>query len=118
MKKILLKATTLSLFGASVLAFGTNSYASCYYGPHRVNARIYHQEGRVYQGVRSGELTRGEARDLRHDERQIYREERRDRFFDGGRLTFADRRDLQHDLNQQSREVYAYKHNGAERWWK
>src|SRR5262245_32459755 len=113
MKNILLKATALSLFGAGILAFSGTSYAGCYYGPHRVNARIYRQEGRIYRGVRSGELTRWEARDLRHDERQIYREARYDRFVHGGHLTLADRRDLQHDLNQQSREVYAYKHNGA-----
>jgi hypothetical protein len=117
MKKLLLSAAALALIGAGSLASAGNASAYCAPYRHNVNPRIYHQDGRIYQGVRSGELTRGEARDLRHDDRQIHREEWRDRWANGGRLTPYERRDLQHDLNQQSREIYAYKHNGPERWW-
>lgn len=78
-----------------------------------VNARQHHQQQRIAQGVRSGELTRGEARRLERGQRHIRAEERRYRA--DGELTRAERADLQRDLNRASRHIYNEKHDDGTR---
>jgi hypothetical protein len=63
--------------------------------------------------VKSGELTRGEARRLQAQQRHIRHEEAR--YKSDGQLTRAERADLQHDLNRSSRHVYAEKHDAQQR---
>lgn len=78
-----------------------------------VNTRQHNQQGRIYQGVRSGELTRRETLRLEREQSQIQREEwryRRD-----GELTARERAELQRELNQSSRHIYRAKHNGRDR---
>ena len=117
MNKPLLRVAALALMGVGSLAFASKASAYCAPQRHPTPARYYQQNQRIHQGVRSGELTRWESRDLRHDERGIRREARHDRWENGGHLTSDERKDLRHDLNHQSKEIYAYKHNGPERWW-
>lgn len=74
-----------------------------------VNARQHHQHQRIRQGVRSGELTKNEVKDLHQDQKAIRLEERD--YKSDGKLTWDERHDLHHDLNQQSKEIYEYKHN-------
>jgi len=78
-----------------------------------VNHRQQHQRQRIGQGVRSGELTRPEARGLvkeQRDIRQLKREYKSD-----GVLTRAERRDLHREQNQASRHIYRQKHDGDKR---
>jgi Ni/Co efflux regulator RcnB len=75
-----------------------------------VNHRQARQHGRIEQGVRSGQLTRDEAKSLRAEERAIRKEERQ--FKADGKLTPAERKQLHKDLNQASKDIYADKHNG------
>ncbi len=84
-------------------------------GPHDpgVNVRQHHQQQRIGQGVRSGDLTREEARKLEHEQRQIRREERR--YLSDGQLTPAERADLQRDLNSASRRIYNERHDAERR---
>lgn len=78
-----------------------------------VNARQHHQQQRIGQGVRSGELTRGEARHLQREQRHIRQEERAYR--SDGHLSRAERADLQRDQNRASRHIYNEKHDGQQR---
>ncbi len=78
-----------------------------------VNARQHLQHQRIERGMRSGELTRGEARRLGHEQRAIRAEERRYRA--DGHFSRAERADLHHDLNRASRHVYNEKHDGQVR---
>lgn len=78
-----------------------------------INRRQHNQHERIAQGVKSGELTRSEAKDLRGDQRQLRQKERA--YKSDGQLTKAERLDLHKDLNANSREIYADKHNAAER---
>lgn len=78
-----------------------------------VNARQHHQQERIEQGVRSGELTRGEARNLRQEERGIRKEERQDKA--DGKLTRDERKDLHEDLNKASRDIHDEKHDAEKR---
>ncbi len=78
-----------------------------------VNQRQHNQQQRIQQGVKSGELTRGEARGLQAEQRHIRREEAR--YKSDGTLTRAERADLQHDLNRSSRHLYNQKHDEQSR---
>ena len=79
----------------------------------RVNARQHNQRDRIQQGVRSGELTRHEARNVAEDQRDIRQLERA--YKSDGTLTGAERVDLRHEQNQASREIYREKHDGQDR---
>jgi hypothetical protein len=74
-----------------------------------VNKRQHHQHERIAQGVKSGELTHSEVKDLRADQRELRQKERA--YKADGQLTKAERVDLQKDLNANSKEIYADKHN-------
>jgi hypothetical protein len=78
-----------------------------------VDARQHHQQQRIAQGVRSGELTAAETRRLEREKRHIRREERR--YMADGQLSRAERADLQHDLNRSSRHIYNEKHDNQQR---
>jgi hypothetical protein len=73
------------------------------------------QQGRIAQGVRSGQLTRGETRNLESRERSVNREERAMRRADGGHLTAGDKAALTRRQNHISRSIYRDKHNAAVR---
>lgn len=77
-----------------------------------VNARQHHQQQRIGQGVRSGELTRNETRRLEREQRHIRQDERS--YKSDGVLTRAERADLHHDQNRASRHIYMEKHDGQQ----
>lgn len=79
-----------------------------------VNARQYNQQGRIAQGVRSGELTRGEVAELRQEQRAIRQEERL--YKSDGVLSGAERKDLHQDLNAASQHIYEEKHDAERRY--
>ena len=78
-----------------------------------VNARQHHQHDRIQQGVRSGELSREEAQTLRGEQRDIRREERRDKA--DGVLTGRERRELHRELNEASQNIHEEKHDAEKR---
>jgi hypothetical protein len=73
------------------------------------------QQGRIAQGVRSGQLTRGETRNVESRERSVNREEHAMRRADGGHLTGADKAALTRRQNNISHSIYKDKHNGQVR---
>jgi hypothetical protein len=78
-----------------------------------VNARQRNQQERVQQGVRSGELTRRETRNVREGQRDIRQLERA--YKSDGTLSAAERADLHHEQNQASRQIYRQKHDAQDR---
>ena len=81
------------------------------------NAQIRHraanQHQRIKQGVKSGELTKAEARNLRGNEKDIHQDIKAAK--SDGKITPAERRDIKKDERQNSREIYRKKHNARER---
>ncbi|MBU1977626.1 MAG: hypothetical protein KJ958_00500 [Gammaproteobacteria bacterium] len=77
------------------------------------NARQVNQRERIQQGVRSGELTRGETRQIGAEQRNIRQEERQ--YKSDGVLTKVERKDLQQDLNVASKDIYNQKHDAERR---
>jgi hypothetical protein len=67
------------------------------------------QDRRIEQGVKSGELTRGETRRLVRGEAHVDRVEARAKR--DGVVTRAERRHIQRSLNHESRRIYRLKHN-------
>ena len=106
-----LKTYLLALTGAGMLLGVQASYA----GIHDpvVNRHQRHQHHRIVQGVRSGELTRQEAKGLAQEQHQIRTEERA--YKADGKLSPAERRDLRQDLRQSSRHIYRQKHDAEQR---
>ena len=99
----------LTLLAATTVASAASA-STC--SPY-INQRERDQAWRIHQGVRSGELTRPEARRLGHQEREIRQDERAAKC--DGRLTLAERRKLDRELNRESYRIYRLKHNEVER---
>ena len=76
----------------------------------RIDGRRVVQHQRIRQGVRSGELTRGEAYRLRAGQQHIRGAERRAKA--DGFVGMRERARLNHMQNRQSRQIYRLKHNG------
>lgn len=114
MKKHLLLSLAI-LSGLSMTALPVLADGSRHAPPRDpgVNHRQHNQNHRIHQGVRSGELTRAEAHDLRQDRRAIRAEERE--YKSDGKLTQAERRDLHQDMNKLSRDIHSQKHDGDQR---
>jgi hypothetical protein len=100
------------IFAAIVLVAGFSSES---FGQRRsIDSRQTRQQGRIYQGVNSGRLTRAEAYRIQRQQYNIYRTESRYRR-SGGRFTYAERRNIQRRLNTSSRSIYRQKHDRQNR---
>jgi len=77
-----------------------------------VGKRAENQQDRIAQGIRSGQLTAGEASKLEHKEAGINREVRNDRAANGGKLTPEERAQVNRQQNRVSKQIYNQKHNG------
>ena len=75
----------------------------------RIDRRQAVQHARIRQGVKSGELTKPEARQLRHGQRHLRRVEHRAKA--DGKVTPKERAHITVAQNHQSRVIYRKKHN-------
>ena len=76
-----------------------------------INQRKENQQDRIANGVKSGELTAGETKNLEKKESSLNQEERDMRKLDNGKLTASDRATLKQQQNQVSKQIYQDKHN-------
>ncbi len=79
-----------------------------------VNRRQDFQRDRIRSGIRSGELTRNEARRLYDQQRRIDRYEYRSRR-DGGGLSNRERQRLDQMLDRSNRDIYRQKNDRQDR---
>lgn len=79
----------------------------------RVDQRQKIQRHRIQAGVASGELTRRESANARHDQRKIRRTERRAKA--DGVVTTSERARLDHKQDRASRQVRRDKLDGQDR---
>jgi len=80
-----------------------------------VGKRAENQQDRIAQGIKSGQLTNGEAAHLESNEAKINNEVRNDRAANGGKLTSQEKAQVNRQQNKQSRQIYQAKHNGRVR---
>jgi hypothetical protein len=100
---------TLITAGVVLAGLATALPAAAEHGPGYFDRREARQDARIDRGIRSGELTRGEIRDLRRDQQELQRltwRLRRD-----GRLSHQERRRLERAHDELSRRIYVLKHN-------
>lgn len=109
MNKIFSGALTLCLMGAMAVGSMANPQTRTPY----INHRQAHQQARIRQGIKSGQLTRGEARRLESREGRIQASKLEDKA--SGHVTAAQRARLNRRLNAASRAIYRDKHNAAVR---
>lgn len=114
MKTYMFGAALLAIAGMGLMSPRADAQRS-HPRVHEVNGRLENQHDRIQQGVKSGELTRQEARRLRLQEAKIRYQERRDRAQHGGHLTKKETRRLNHELNNESRRIYHNKHDRQSR---
>lgn len=80
---------------------------------HHLNARQENQQDRIQQGVKSGQLTRGEAQRLEAREGRLQANKLEDKA--RGPLTSKERQQLNRQANRDSRSIYRMKHNNRVR---
>lgn len=80
-----------------------------------VNERQFHQRERVAAGVRSGEVTRPESRQLHREARGIERKEQAYR--SDGHFSRGERRDVQRDLDRHGRNIRQARSDHDRRDW-
>jgi hypothetical protein len=78
-----------------------------------VNGRRFNQQGRIAQGISSGQLTPGETKNLENREAHLNGEIHNDRAANGGTLTPQERQQVNRQQNNLSRSIYNDKHNAA-----
>jgi WXXGXW repeat (2 copies) len=77
----------------------------------RVGARAENQQQRVAQGVRSGQMTAGETRNVEGREASINRQTANDRAANGGRLTNQEHQQINQRQSNVSKSINNDKHN-------
>lgn len=82
--------------------------------PRSINARQREQQQRIRAGVRSGDLTRREARRLEAEEARIRAREAHARH-SGGQFTARERLRIERQLNHSSRDIYRQRHDRQQR---
>jgi hypothetical protein len=78
-----------------------------------VNGRRFNQQGRIANGISSGQLTPGETKNLENREAHLNGEIHNDRAANGGTLTPQERQQVNRQQNNLSRSIYDDKHNAA-----
>ncbi len=79
-----------------------------------VGQREVNQQQRIANGVRSGQMTAGEASHVEHQEAQINQQVHADRAANGGHLTQQERQQVNHEQDHVSHEINRDNHNAHE----
>lgn len=76
-------------------------------------ARQARQHERIKEGVKSGELSKPEAQELRKEQREIRQEKQAAKA--DGKIDKTEAKEIQKDQNAASKEIYEKKHNEEKR---
>jgi hypothetical protein len=97
----------LLLFVLAVALIGSVAFAQT--ATPKVTKRQIHQQQRIKEGVKSGELSKGEAAKLEAQQGKIAVDKAKAK--SDGVVTAKERAKLQHEQNKASKNVYRKKHN-------
>ena len=84
---------------------------TAHYGNNEVGQRRENQQDRIAQGIRSGQMTAGEAAKTENREQGINQQIHADRQANGGHLTTAEKKQINKEQNGASKQIYHQKHN-------
>jgi hypothetical protein len=99
--------TKFLLIFALVLALGVTSANA----QIRKHARNQHE--RIHQGVKSGELTKREAKNVKEDQKDLHQDIKLAK--SDGKISRSERKIVRKEERKDSREIYRKKHNDRER---
>jgi len=77
------------------------------------NEREANQDQRIANGLRSGQMTSGEAARAERTQSKIDQQVHDDRVANGGKLTNQEKQQVNQEQNAASKQIYNEKHNGA-----
>lgn len=106
MKQVILAAT---IFGAMFIGLSADAQTRT----PRINKHQYNQHARIKQGVRSGELTRHEARGLKMQQAKIRHYKQMAKA--DGKINRSERKMIYHAQKNANRNIYHKKHNNRYR---
>jgi hypothetical protein len=84
---------------------------TAHYGSNEVGQRRENQQERIAQGIKSGQLTPGEAAKLENQQKGINQQVAADRAANGGKLTAGEKTQVNKEQNKASKNIYNKKHN-------
>ncbi|HLY17557.1 MAG TPA: hypothetical protein VKR61_10040 [Bryobacteraceae bacterium] len=76
----------------------------------RHEARVENQRDRIQQGVKDGQLTKGQAHALNRQDKRINAEAQRMKTRDGGQLTDRQEARIHQQMNRNSQRIYRARH--------
>ena len=79
--------------------------------PNEVDNREANQQQRTANGLRSGEMTSGEAARTNQNQAHVAQQVHNERTANGGALTGQQKKQANHEENKNSRQIYNEKHN-------
>lgn len=103
----------IALTAAALISISGVLASSAAAGTPVLDQRQQNQAQRIGQGVRSGELTRPEARRLVRGQRELRQDERMAK--SDGVVTARERARLEREADQQSRRIHRQKHDAQVR---
>ena len=110
-----MKSLQTLAIAAALVATASNAYsAEAWQRTHprvsEVDGRISNQEARVQRGVQRGQLSQGQASQLRAGDSAIQAEEGADAAAHGGHLTRGEQRQINQQENANSRAIFRGRH--------
>ena len=82
-----------------------------HYGNNKVDQRRENQQDRIAQGIKSGQMTAGEAAKAENQQKGINQQVKADRAANGGKLTTGEKAQVNKEQNAASKNIYKKKHN-------
>jgi hypothetical protein len=82
-----------------------------HYGNNKVDQRRENQQDRIAQGIKSGQMTAGEAAKAENQQKGINQQVKADRAANGGKLTTGEKAQVNKEQNAASKNIYNKKHN-------
>jgi hypothetical protein len=84
---------------------------TAHYGDNKVGQRRENQQDRIAQGVKSGQMTAGEAAHAEKQQQGINKQVAADRKANCGKLNASEKKQVNKEQNAASRNIYRKKHN-------
>src|SRR5215467_12710187 len=84
---------------------------TAHYGNNEVGQRRENQQDRIAQGIKSGQMTAGEAARSEKQQQGINKQVARDRKANGGKLNASEKKQINKEQNAASGNIYRKKHN-------
>ena len=104
-------ALALGTFLFAGPSFAENEWQENHPGRAKVNHRLKHQNRRIEAGEKHGQISEQEEQQLHAQQQNIHNQEVQDAAAHGGHLTKGERKQLNHEENAVSHEIHEDRHN-------